>query len=129
MAKKELPCLSKFSDARLSESKVDEWHKHHILTEYTKELKSHDWFHAFADDHRTRKNGSAHMEEIRNAIGWINSNLDTADKKFAESQWKKHAPSQFKKNYPKGLKKFTNIPSWINKILKQKPLTYDGDVG
>lgn len=69
------------------------------------------------------------MQEIRNAIGWINSNMDNANKKFAEDQWKKHAPSQFKRNYPKGLKKYSNIPGWINKILKQKPLTFDGEVG
>ena len=87
------------------------------MLEFIKQLKSHDWLHAFADESKMKK-GRTHMQEIRNAIGWINSNMDNAN-----------APSQFKRNYPKGLKKYSNSPGWINKILKQKPLTFDGEVG
>lgn len=100
---------------------IHDWHSSKILHGIRKELKSHDWFHAFADDHRTLKNGSAHMEEIRNAIGWINKNGDNDDRKDAKRFWEESAPAQFKKNFPKNLKKYTRVPDFITQILKKKP--------
>lgn len=113
----------------LTENKISTYHGNEILRAFVKELKSHDWFHAFADDHRSWKNGSAHMEEIRDAIGWMNTKAPEIQKDF-KREWNNQAPAQFKKNFPKSLKKFNKVPSWITKILKTKePKNWLGDVG
>ena len=120
--------ISSFSSS--NESKLSTYHSCHIIMEFAKELRAHDWLHAFADDHRTRKNGSTHIEEIREAIGWMNTNFDSTDQKDVKRMWDKYAPAQFKKDFPKNLKKFNKVPSWITKILKTKePKNWLGDVG
>ncbi len=104
----------------LTENKLGVWHGDQILKAFERELKSHDWFHAFADDHRSWKNGNAHMEEIRDAIGWMHTNFPRVDQSSIKLVWNENAPAQFKKNFPKNLKKYNKVPAWITKILKTK---------
>tara|TARA_R100000234_G_scaffold77479_2_gene48284 strand:+ start:5409 stop:5774 length:366 start_codon:yes stop_codon:yes gene_type:complete len=103
----------------LSEAKQAPSHIVDIHTEYVKEIKSHDWFHAFADEPKMIK-GRAHMDEIRGYIAWINNNGDSDDRNDFKKIWEKYAPAQFKKLYPKNLKK-GSIPGKVKAILRTKP--------
>lgn len=61
------------------------------LEQLEEELKCHDWYFDYSDDHRVWKNGQAHRDKIRGMM----SQLKKDHPEEVKALWNKYAPAEF----------------------------------